>query len=575
MSKKTINSNASKQQSFLHGSAILVIAMALVKVIGAIYKIPLGELLDTAGMGYYSTAYDLYIPMYSIAMAGLPIAISRIVAEHMANGRYNDVKRTLKIAQLAFVVTGGTGFILMVLLAFLLTGNPFNVFHPGALPGIIAIAPCLLFCCIMSAYRGYYEGLRNMTPTAVSQVLEALGKLIFGYGIAFAVLKLTDDYSYAAAGAMLGITLGTVASTGYLVVKYRKEKNTTFTSVELSSAPAAKTSSQTLKSLVMIAIPIVLGSLVNNVTSLIDVAMVQRQLANAIEKAPDFFQTQYASLIASEVAKNSEFNWMADLPNSLYGCHRGFAFSIYNLVPQITSVLGVSAIPILATAWTNNDKDEIKTGINTMIRTTALIAVPAGCGMFALSERILGLLYSNPEVVTIAGPNLRILGICAVFAGLNAPLVNMLQAINKQTVPFRNIAIGEVLKIVINFILVGTPEINILGVPIGTTVCYVYIFVSNFICFVKYSGVIPDIFSTIIKPLISGVLCAVAAFSVNLGLEYFGISQSLSTVVAILAAVIVYVICLALLKTLVREDILTLPKGEKIAKLLEKLKLMR
>ena len=575
MSKKTINSNASKQQSFLHGSAILVIAMALVKVIGAIYKIPLGELLDTAGMGYYSTAYDLYIPMYSIAMAGLPIAISRIVAEHMANGRYNDVKRTLKIAQLAFVVTGGTGFILMVLLAFLLTGNPFNVFHPGALPGIIAIAPCLLFCCIMSAYRGYYEGLRNMTPTAVSQVLEALGKLIFGYGIAFAVLKLTDDYSYAAAGAMLGITLGTVASTGYLVVKYRKEKNTTFTSVELSSAPAAKTSSQTLKSLVMIAIPIVLGSLVNNVTSLIDVAMVQRQLANAIEKAPDFFQTQYASLIASEVAKNSEFNWMADLPNSLYGCHRGFAFSIYNLVPQITSVLGVSAIPILATAWTNNDKDEIKTGINTMIRTTALIAVPAGCGMFALSERILGLLYSNPEVVTIAGPNLRILGICAVFAGLNAPLVNMLQAINKQTVPLRNIAIGAVLKIVINFILVGTPEINILGVPIGTTVCYVYIFVSNFICFVKYSGVFPDIFSTIIKPLISGVLCAVAAFSVNLGLEYFGISQSLSTVVAILAAVIVYVICLALLKTLVREDILTLPKGEKIAKLLEKLKLMR
>ena len=238
-------------------------------------------------------------------------------------------------------------------------------------------------------------------------------------------------------------------------------------------------------------------------------------------------------------------------------------------------MLGVSAIPILATAWSNKDKDEIKTGINTMIRTTALIAVPAGCGMFALSERILGLLYSNPEVVTIAGPNLRILGICAVFAGLNAPLVNMLQAINKQTVPLRNIAIGAVLKIVINFILVGTPEINILGVPIGTTVCYVYIFVSNFICFVKYSGVIPDIFSTIIKPLISGVLCAVAAFSVNLGLEYFGISQSLSTVVAILAAVIVYVICLALLKTLVREDILTLPKGEKIAKLLEKLKLMR
>lgn len=575
MSKIESKNSTSKQQSFLHGSAILVVAMALVKVIGAIYKIPLGELLDTAGMGYYSTAYDLYIPMYSIAMAGLPIAISRIVAEHMAKGRYNDVKKTLKIAQLAFIVTGGTGFVLMVILAFLLTGNPFNIFHQGTFPGIIAIAPCLLFCCVMSAYRGYYEGLRNMTPTAVSQVLEALGKLIFGFGIAFCVLKITSNYSLAAAGAMFGITLGTVLSTGYLLIKYNKEKNVYFTAEQLYVAPDAKSGKETLKALVLIAVPIVLGSLVNNVTSLIDVAMVQSQLGSAINKAPEYFETQYAGLIAAELSKNPDFNWMVDLPNSLYGCHRGFAFSIYNLVPQITSVLGVSAIPVLATAWTNRRYDEIKSGINTMIRTTALIAIPAGCGIFALSEGILDLLYSNPEVITIAGPNLRILGLCAVFAGLNAPLVNMLQAIGKQTVPLRNIAVGAVLKIVINFILVGTPEINILGVPIGTTVCYAYIFISNLICFVKYSKVTPDILSTIIKPLVAGVLCALAAFTTNYVLQKFQISSSVCTVGGILIAVIVYVFVLSLLKAIVREDILSLPKGEKIAKILAKLKLMR
>lgn len=572
--KKSLN-NSSRQQSFLHGSAILVIAMALVKVIGAIYKIPLGELLDTAGMGYYSTAYDLYIPMYSIAMAGLPIAISRIVAEHMAKGRYNDVKKTLKIAQLAFIVTGGTGFFLMVLLAFLLTGRPFDVFHYGAFPGIIAIAPCLLFCCVMSAYRGYYEGLRNMTPTAVSQVLEALGKLIFGFGIAFVILKITNNYSYAAAGAMFGITLGTILSTGYLIVKYTKEKDVYFTAEQLVSSPDAKSGKETLKSLVLIAIPIVLGSLVNNVTSLIDVAMVQKQLANAISDSPEYFKSHYASLIASEISKNPEFSWGKDLPNSLYGCHRGFAFSIYNLVPQITSVLGVSAIPVLATAWTNKNNAEIKSGINTMIRTTALIAIPAGCGIFALSEGILDLLYSNPEVIKIAGPNLRILGLCAVFAGLNAPMVNMLQAIGKQTVPLRNIAVGAVLKIVINFILVGTPSINILGVPIGTTACYAYIFISNFICFVKYSKVVPDIYSTIIKPLIAGVVCAVSAFITSFALGKFDVSSSICTVSGILVAVIIYIVALSLLRAFEYEDIVSLPKGEKIAKILAKLKLMR
>ena len=179
MKDNLISKTNSKGQSFLHGSLILFIATALVKLIGAIYRIPLANLLGPTGMGFYSTAYDLYVPMYSIAMAGLPIAISRIVAEHVAAGRYKDVGKTLRVAKLAFVITGGTGFVLMIAAAFLLTG-PMKIFNAGSLPGILCIAPCLIFCCVMSAYRGYYEGLRNMTPTAVSEVLEALGKLVFG-----------------------------------------------------------------------------------------------------------------------------------------------------------------------------------------------------------------------------------------------------------------------------------------------------------------------------------------------------------------------------------------------------------
>lgn len=575
---KTLKTNISKEQSFLQGSAILVIATLLVKVIGAIYRIPLGELLGSTGMGYYSTAYDLYVPMYSIAMAGLPIAISRIVSEHVAAGRYRHVKKTLNVAKLAFFVTGGTGFVLMTVLAFVLTKG-LSVFNVGTLPGILAIAPCLLFCCIMSAYRGYYEGLRDMTPTAVSQVLEALGKLVFGFGIAFIVLKVTGNYSYAAAGALLGITIGTGVSALYLEIKYRLTGKYTFTEEQLASAPQADTSGKTVKLLITIAIPVVLGSLVNNVSSLIDVAMVQSQLARAIEKAPEYFADIYDEFIVSETLNASKsgriFNWEKDLPNALYGAHRGFAFSIYNLVPSLTSVLGVSAIPVLASAWTRRDRNEIKDNVNTMLRTTAIVAVPAGLGIVALAGQILDFLYSDPYVIEIATPNLRILGLCAVFAGLNGPLTNMLQAIGRQGVPLRNIAVGAILKIVINFVLVGTPEINILGVPIGTTVCYAYICIANFICFVKYSGVMPNLMLAVGKPLICGVICAITANGVFLLFGSFGQCGSLATLVSIALAGIVYVIMLFLLKGITKKDIISLPKGKKIVKVLEKLKIMR
>lgn len=585
--KNTLRTD-SKQQSFLEGSAILVIAMLLVKVIGAVYRIPLAKLLGSTGMGYYSTAYDLYVPMYSIAMAGLPIAISRLVSEHVSAGRYRHAQKTLKVAKIAFVITGGTGFLLMCVLAFLLTGNgftvfghkiSFEVFNPGTLPGILCIAPCLLFCCIMSAYRGYYEGLRNMTPTAVSQVLEAVGKLLFGYGFAFAVLKMTGSYSYAAAGALTGITVGTALSALYLEIKYRIGGKKIFTEEQLASAAPADSGTETAKILVGVAIPIVLGSLVNNVSSLIDVAMVQSQLSRAMEKAPEYFYNTYSGLIASEVSdalKNGqEFIWEKDLPNSLYGVHRGFAFSIYNLVPALTSVLGVSAIPILAAAWTRRDREEIKQNVNTMLRTTAVVAVPAGIGIAALSGEILSLLYSNKEVIAIATPNLRILGICAVFAGLNGPLTNMLQAIGRQGVPLRNIAVGAVLKIVINFVLVGTPEINIVGVPIGTTVCYAYICVANFICFVKYSGVVPNLALAVGKPLICGACCGAAAWIVNRLLSVALGASSIVTLAAVAAGGIVYLIMLFAIKAITRDDIISMPKGKKIIKVLEKLKLMR
>lgn len=578
-----------KQQSFLHGSFVLIAATFAAKIISAIYRIPLAHILGPRGMGYFSTAYDLYTPMYSIAMAGLPTAISRMVAEYSAKGRYKDVKKTLHIAQLVFLVTGGVGFALMLILAFLLTGNThFVIFgreftlkalNSGALPGMICIVPSILFCCVMSAYRGYFEGLGNMTPTGVSEVFEAAGKLIFGLSIAAVTLARTNNTSYAVAGALLGITIGEAFSTLYLFLKYKffGERNLPYQVYEASPAPDK--ARKILTAMVTIAIPVVLGSLVNNITSLIDVAMVQKQLAVAIGKAPEYFEKTFRVFIDSETTQmakeGKQFNIIADLPNALYGCHRGYAFSIYHLIPTLTTTLGISAIPVLARTWTKRDMAAVKFNIQTIIRTTAVIVMPCGLGMFAISKGILSLLYNDVNAIAIAAPNLRVLGLCAIFAGLNSPIIAMLQAVGKEVVPLKNIAIGAVLKIITNYILVGTPQINIYGVPIGTTLCYLYIFTANLYCLIRHTGIKPDFYSILIKPLFAGICTGVSAFVVyNLVLGVLH-SNFFATAAAIVAAAVVYLIALSVFRVLESEDILTLPKGEKILKLCKRIKLVR
>mgnify|MGYP002550548787 CR=1 FL=1 len=552
-------------QSFIYGATIMVVSTAIVKVLGALFRIPLAALIKPTGMGFYSTAYDLYLPIYALAMAGLPIAVSRITAEYVQKNRYNDVRKTLKMAKRAFLVTGFSGFFLMLAISYpfvVITGNG------GALLGIFMIAPSVLFCCIMSSYRGYYEGLRNMYPTAISTIIEGLGKLILGYGLSYLVIKIyggvtEQSASVAAAAALLGITLGTALGALFLVFRHKKPGDG-ITAEMLASSPSAEEGKIIIKNLVAIGIPVVLGSLVTNIASLIDVTMVQRQLSSAVHAAPDVFNNMYGRFLASEDVA------LSGIPNYLYGVYKGYAFTLYNLVPTITSVIGVSALPVLAMAWTKHNNDEIRTNIESMVRVTSLVAMPCGIGLIALAYPILNLLYHGEASIEISAKILQILGFTAVFSGIMSPLNNMLQAIGKQWVPIRNIAVGALLKIVINYLLVGIPQINIIGAPIGTLCCYIYIASANLICLVKYSGVKPKISRSLMRPFLAALCCGAAAYGVNALLSKV-ISTRISVLVAIFAAVLAYIAALFIFKAFTKEDLMALPKGDKLVAFCEKI----
>ena len=555
-----------KQQSFEYGAIILLCSTLIVKLIGAIFKIPLSNLIGDLGFGYFSSAYDLFTPIYSLSMAGLPIAVSRLVAEQMAEGKYRDVRQSLKVTKKAFFITGFIGLVLMLLLIY-----PFVSITDATgktVYSLFAIAPSLLFCCVMSTYRGYYEGLRNMYPTAASDIIEAMGKLVLGLGFAYAVMQITENVALAAAGAMLGITVGAAAAALFLRLRY-KFKGDMISDEELENSPEAMSSKATLKALIAIAIPVVVASLANNIASLVDVSMVKLQLKNLMDNSGDMIMDMYKSSIADYNLTAKEVLTSKAVPTFLYGI-RGKAFTIYNLVPTITSVLGVSALPVLASSWVKKDKPLIKKNIDSMIKTTAIIAMPAGVGFFALGGPIMALLYNTVASVEIGAPMMRIFGCAAFFAGLAIPMTSMLQAVGKQVYALRNVAIGAVLKVVVNLLLVAVPSINIQGAAVGTFACYLFVFVANLITLIKVTGVVPSFKKVFIKPFVSAATCGVAAYLVSLLGE-----GKIITIGAVGVAAVVYFLTLVILNTFEKDDVLALPKGDKLLDLCLKLKIIR
>ncbi len=576
----------------LNGALILAVSTIVVKLIGALYKIPLTELFGGVGRGYFNSAYNIYTPIYAISMAGLPVAVSRLVSESMSLGRFGEVRQIYKVSTKLFLITGCIGTAVMFLLSY-----PYVHFvaGTGALPSILAIAPSIFFCCAMSSYRGYYEGLRNMTPTAVSQVIEALGKLILGIGLAWTVMRIgvrqfetsgavfgqpaenidvaySHIYPYTAAAAIMGVTIGTVVGFLFLMLRH-KIKGDGITRVDLINAPAQCTDREIARRIITFAVPMVVGALITNITNFIDAVTVQSRLRDAFRIAPEVIKSMYAYSIGVSGTLDK------DIPTYLYGNY-GAALDFRNLIPTITMSLGISALPVLSAAWALKDKQQIRTNVESVLRVTMLIALPAGFGMAVLASPILTILYGkHPDIVPIASPIMAVYGYATALMAVSTPIANMLQGIGRTDIPVKAAIAGSAVKIFLNYILVGNPRLNIHGAPIGSIACYVVIVAINLFFLLHVSEVRIRIGSVFLKPLLCAGCCAASAWGAyRLCSRFLPPSVPHTDLVlvaaAVIVAVIVYVIALLLCKGLSKEDISMLPKGEKIAKVLEKYKVL-
>ena len=523
-----------KKQTFLGGVAVLTVAVALVKVIGAIYKIPLGNILGTEGMTHFNAAYKIYGFLLALSTAGLPMALSKLVAQSQALGRHNQARRLLRVALMLFAALGAVGTSLML---FWTEGLAALMHNSLAYWPIKALSLSVICVCIMSAFRGYFQGNQNMTPTAISQILEAVFKLTVGLALAWYCVSLGNGVELGAAAAILGVTIGSVLALLYMLISYFRHRR---------RLPRGEDTPQPygvlLQRLLAIGIPITIGSSGMNLIMLIDQSLIMGRLQSVLGL------TEQAA-----AALNGEY----DFGSTLFNLPSSF-------IPPVTMCL----IPFISAAVTRRDHTRVTKLVNTALRLTTLVAFPAGVGLSVLAGPILLLLYPKQQESAIAATyHLQILGFASIFVCLMLLTNAILQAHDRAYVPIVTMLVGGVVKVITNYVLVGNPSINIKGAPIGTLVCYGLIALLNVIAMNRALVKRPSYMQLFLKPALATAAMAVTAKGSFLFLVG-RMSRNLSTLLAIGAAAAVYVVMVLLLRVITKEDLEMVPHGEKMAKFL-------
>ena len=543
-----------KKQSFLGGAAILTAAVVIVKLIGAIYKLPLNNILGSVGKTYFDTAYLIYNFLMIFSTAGLPLAISKLTSQAHAQGRENQKRKIFSTSVWLFFILGLAGSLLMFFGAEQLAAFEEN---PMAAQAIRALAPAVFCVCLLACMRGYTQGQGNMKPTAISQVLEALCKVCIGLPLAWFILQKcretaisqqlaqtgSDGVEYVAAGAILGVTVGTILSLAFLIVYLVTHRNRT------ESLDTPDPSGTIMKNVLTIGIPITLGNSALGIINLIDTKIVMGQLQNALLLS----ETEAALL-------NGQYRMAMDMPN---------------MVASFVYPVTMSLIPFAAAAMAQNDTAKANSIISSAFRLIAILALPAGVGLSVLSTPIMRLLLpTQQEDALAAGPHLQILGIALVFICLMILTNAILQTYGKEKLPIFTVIAGGITKIVMNYILVGNPDINIHGAPISTLCCYMVIVGLNLFFVWKYSPEKPKYLQIFLKPVAASVLMGAAAWAVHgfadraLTGHSAYLANAAATFCGILAGVVVYAILVIALRILRAEDVHSIPHGKTLIKLL-------
>ena len=551
MSKKS-----SSKTNFLAQGTILVIASFVAKAIGMIYRIPLTHILGDDGNGYYSTANEIYTIILMISSFSLPLAVSRLVAEREYAGEVKNSYKVL-ICSLRFAaVTGGILSILTFLLGGVITKYVMGV--ALASYALRVLAPAIFLFALTGVLRGFFQGHGTMVPTAVSQIIEQIINAIVSVAGAYVMLqyglKLGEKKGDAELGTALaaaGGTFGTVASVGvallFMIVIYLGYRNGFKRRMKKDKTRRRESDRAIYRAITYTILPIVLSTLVYNISTIIDQGVFNHILAGM-----GFTQKQYATV---------------------WGIYSGKFRVLMNVPLSIASCLAPSVVPALTEAMANNDLREAGLRTRDTIRYTMVFTIPCAVGMAALARPIMMMLYGNNDSLALAAGIMQSGALLTVLLALSTLTTGILQGLGEMQAPLVHAATAVAIHLGFLVLFVVKFKWNIYGVVYANIIFGLIICLLNARSIRKKLHYRQEIKKTFLVPVIAAGVMGIAAYLVHRVFNLFA-GNTISTILAVCVGAVVYGICLVKLGGILEREIRRLPKGDLLADLLIRLNIL-
>jgi len=531
-----------ESSKFFSSVFILSVSTIAVKIIGMLYKIPMLSLLGAEGMGYFNSAYEIYAVLCVVVTTGLPTALSILVSSYRQSDGNKKIIRLFNEALVVFLVLGVSGTVLLFCGADTLSDF---IENKGAAFCFLAISPAVLFVCISSAVRGYFQGLSKMIPTAISQLIEAVGKLILGLLFALMAIKKGYEVELVAAYAAWGFSVGMLVSTLYLCIT--KMINSMVMKKEAQKVHFEKVlnKEKTFLSLIKIAFPITLSAVVISITKIIDMTFIMRRM--------------------------QDIGYASGVVNEMFGIYSTVAVPIFNLVPSLLAPISLALIPELSASVEKKNSFLQKHIVKTSLRYTVLFALPATFAIVLYSGPIISILFPGAEdnyeyVVSL----LSVLGASILFSCLITTTNAILQSFRKTVKPIFSMLSGVAVKIISGYFLIGIPSVNIYGAPISTLLCDLVIVAINMTAIDRElngeCNMIPVYFKSMMASLVSIAL----SFAVYYPMLIVVDNEGAALLTAIPVAIVAYFAVSYFLKIITVEDLNMMPGGKKIKSILQK-----
>ncbi len=511
-----------KTKSIIGGMTVLGLAGVICKLVGVLYSIPLTWMIGTNGLGVYQAVFPAYNLLLTISSAGLPVAVSRLVARNLAKDDPRGAKNVFKTALLLLFAVGSLATILMLAGSGILAQASDQ---PSSRIGFLVIAPCVVIVCVLSAFRGFMQGQQNMVPTAISQLIEQVGKVFLALPMAYVGSKMGIEYG--AAGALLGTTIVEGIALLYMVILYFRRR-TAFASLPQLYSDAPETSSGIARQLMSISLPITIGACIVPLSQYIDSTMLVGRLIS----------TGMDAITAG----------------SVYGLFSGTVIRIINIPTALALAVSMSLVPAISAAKAVNDNTQVVRQTDLGMRFAFLIGLPCSVGMSVLAEPLMRFFYQgsiSEEQLILGGELLTMSGLTIILFTVVQATTSVLQGLGKQRIPMYTLVAGVVCKIILNYVLIAIPAINIHGAPVASLVCYTVSMVPNVYYMLKYTQSRMNWLGWFVRPGIATAAMGIVVFAMRELLP----GGRLMLMLEVAVGVVVFAAAALAVKAITKEDL--------------------